>query len=52
MQYEYVRLTAFGSGCPAADAAACTAGPISTPNAGLNPNNNIFFVSLRYYPFN
>jgi len=44
-QYEYVRLTAF----PGA------AGPTtatSQPNAGLNPYNNIFFFSFRYYPFN
>ena len=42
LQYEYVRLTAF-PGVPT--------GP-GTPNAGLTPNNNIAFVSLRYYPFN
>jgi hypothetical protein len=42
LQYEYVRLTAF-PGVPA--------GP-GTPNLGLTPNNNIAFVSLRYYPFN
>jgi hypothetical protein len=44
-QYEYVKLTAF-PGLP---------GPITstlTPNQGLNPNNNIFMFSLRYYPFN
>jgi hypothetical protein len=23
-----------------------------TPNVGLSPDNNIAFVSLRYYPFN
>ncbi len=44
-QYEYVWLTLFsGAG-----------GPItatSTPNLGLNPHNNIFFTSFRYYPFN
>jgi outer membrane murein-binding lipoprotein Lpp len=40
-QYEYVRLTAFSG-------LATGAG---TPNQGLNPNNNIFFTSLRYYPF-
>jgi hypothetical protein len=44
LQYEYVRLTAF-SGVPGAAAGN------STPNQGLNPNNNIFFTSLRYYPF-
>ena len=45
LQYAYVRLTAF-PGLP---------GPItatSTPNQGLNPNNNIFMFSFRYYPFN
>jgi outer membrane murein-binding lipoprotein Lpp len=44
-QYEYVKLTAF-PGLP---------GPITstlTPNQGLNPNNNIFMFSFRYYPFN
>jgi hypothetical protein len=40
-QYEYVRLTAFPG-------LATGAG---TPNQGLNPNNNIFFTSIRYYPF-
>jgi hypothetical protein len=40
-QYEYVRLTAFSG-------LATGAG---TPNQGLNPNNNIFFTSIRYYPF-
>jgi len=44
-QYEYVRLTAF-AGAPGATTAT------SQPNAGLNPNNNIFFFSFRYYPFN
>jgi hypothetical protein len=45
LQYEYVKLNAF-PGLP---------GPItatSTPNQGLNPNNNIFMFSFRYYPFN
>jgi len=41
-QYEYVRLTAF-PGLPTGT---------GTPNQGLNPNNNIAFFSLRYYPFN
>jgi hypothetical protein len=41
VEYEYVRLTAF----PGA------AGVGVTPNQGLNPNNNIVFTSLRYYPF-
>lgn len=52
LQYEYVRLTAFGTNCALAGAAGCVAGATSTPNAGLNPNNNIVFLSLRYYPFN
>lgn len=38
LQYEYVTLTAF----PGTGSAA----------GGLNPNNNIVFLSLRYYPFN
>lgn len=45
LEYEFVKLTAF-PGAP---------GPTTTtsqPNAGLTPNNNIFFFSLRYYPFN
>jgi hypothetical protein len=48
LEYEYVRLAAFpgvgtfSAGVPAA---------IQTPNQGLNPNNNIFFTSIRYYPF-
>jgi hypothetical protein len=41
-QYEYVKLTAF-TGLPTGT---------GTPNLGLNPNNNIAFFSLRYYPFN
>jgi hypothetical protein len=46
VQYEFVRLQAFaGATTPLA-----AAGP--TPNAGLNPYNNIVFFSLRYYPFN
>jgi hypothetical protein len=44
-QYEYVRLTAFPG-------ATTGAGSGPTPNQGLNPNNNIVFFSLRYYPFN
>jgi hypothetical protein len=44
-QYEYVRLTSF-AGAPGPTTAT------SEPNAGLNPNNNIVFFSLRYYPFN
>jgi hypothetical protein len=27
-------------------------GQSTTPNAGLNPNNQAVFFSLRYYPFN
>jgi type II secretory pathway pseudopilin PulG len=45
LQYEYFQLTAFGG----------AGGPTtatSTPNAGINPNNQAVFVSLRYYPFN
>ena len=45
LQYEYVRLTAFPG----------VTGPTtatSQPNAGLSPNNNVVFLSLRYYPFN
>ena len=41
-QYEYVRLTAF-QGLPTGT---------GTPNQGLTVDNNIGFVSLRYYPFN
>ena len=41
-QYEYIKLTAFPG-------VATGAG---TPNQGLTVNNNIAFVSLRYYPFN
>jgi hypothetical protein len=41
-QYEYVKLTAF----PGVTTGA------GTPNLGLTPDNNIAFVSLRYYPFN
>jgi hypothetical protein len=44
-QYEYVKLTAF-PGVPGAVSGS------STPNVGLSPDNNIAFVSLRYYPFN
>jgi hypothetical protein len=52
LEYEYIRLTAFGTNCTLAAAAGCTPSAISTPNAGLNPNNNVVFLSLRYYPFN
>jgi hypothetical protein len=44
-QYEYVRLKAF-DGLPLVSATNLS------PNNGLNPNNNIFFFSIRYYPFN
>lgn len=43
-QYEYIKLQAF----PGAS------GPItatSTPNEGLNPDNQVVMASLRYYPF-
>jgi hypothetical protein len=43
LQYEYLRLTAFPG------TATVAGGP--TPNQGLNPNENVVFVSLRYYPF-
>ncbi len=45
MQYEYFTLQAF----------AGATGPVtatSTPNQGLNPNNQAVFFSFRYYPFN
>ena len=42
-QYEYVKLTAFPG--------STTVGGVNA-NQGLNPYNNIFFFSLRYYPFN
>ena len=48
MQYEYVQLHAF-AGSPTATS---TGGAPATPNQGLNPNNNVVFFSLRYYPFN
>jgi hypothetical protein len=44
VEYEYVQLHAF-SGATGATTAT------STPNQGLNPNNNIVFTSIRYYPF-
>ena len=57
IQYEYWTLNAFGtSPTPAATvipAATTGQGTITTtPNAGLNPNNQAVFFSLRYYPFN
>jgi hypothetical protein len=45
-QYEFVRLEAF-QGSPKISAANG-----STPNLGLNPYNNVVFVSFRYFPFN
>jgi len=44
LQYEYQKLQAFQG----------ASGPVtatSTPNLGLNPNNQVVMVSLRYYPF-
>jgi hypothetical protein len=57
MQYEYFTLTAFGtSPTPASvlvSAATTGQGAIhTTPNQGLNPNNQAVFFSIRYYPFN
>jgi hypothetical protein len=57
IQYEYWQLAAFGtSPTPASvlvPAATTGQGAIhTTPNAGLNPNNQAVFFSLRYYPFN
>ena len=46
LQYEYVMLDLF-SGSTVTNA---TTNPL--PNSGLHPNNNIVFLSLRYYPFN
>lgn len=45
MQYEYFTLQAF-AGAPGPVTA------VSTPNQGLNPNNQAVFFSFRYYPFN
>jgi hypothetical protein len=45
LEYEFVQLTAFTGATT-----ATTASP--TPNQGLTQNNNIVFLSLRYYPFN
>ena len=57
LQYEYWQLNAFGTSptpAPTVISAATTGqGAITTtPNAGLNPNNQAVFFSLRYYPFN
>jgi hypothetical protein len=42
LQYEYVQADLFSGAVPAGSGAP----------AGLHPNNNIVFFSLRYYPFN
>jgi hypothetical protein len=47
-QYEHLRLWAF-AGVPGATAQGTAPGP--TPNQGLNPYNNVVFLSLRYFPF-
>ena len=57
LQYEYWQLNAFGTSptpAPTVISAATTGqGTITTtPNGGLNPNNQAVFFSLRYYPFN
>jgi hypothetical protein len=49
VQYEYVTQHLFSG---ATTAAALGGAPASFANTGLNPNNNIVFFSLRYYPFN
>ena len=46
LQYEYVQLNLFSGATVIPGVAA------SAVNTGLNPNNNIVFFSLRYYPFN
>lgn len=51
LQYEYVTQHIFSG----TTTAAALGGGGVTPafaNSGLNPNNNIVFFSLRYYPFN
>jgi hypothetical protein len=57
IQYEFWKLQAFGTSpvpAPTVVSAATTGqGAITTtPNGGLNPNNQAVFFSLRYYPFN
>jgi hypothetical protein len=48
LQYEFVSLDLFrGLATPNA-----LLGGNPLPNTGLHPNNNIVFLSLRYYPFN
>ena len=49
LQYEYVTQHLFSGG---ATLATNGGAPLSFANSGLNPNNNIVFFSLRYYPFN
>jgi hypothetical protein len=44
-QYEFIQLTGF-PGAPGASVGT------STPNLGINPNEQVVFVSVRYYPFN
>jgi hypothetical protein len=46
LQYEFVMQDLF----PGSTVTSATANPL--PNSGLHPNNNIVFLSLRYYPFN
>ena len=48
LQYEFVWLDLF----PGLGTATSFAGNNPIPNTGLHPNNNIVFLSLRYYPFN
>jgi hypothetical protein len=49
LQYEYVTQHLFSG---TTNAALLGGAPASFANSGLNPNNNIVFFSLRYYPFN
>jgi hypothetical protein len=49
LQYEYVTQHLFSGGTTVATNGGA---PLSFANSGLNPNNNIVFFSLRYYPFN
>jgi hypothetical protein len=51
MQYEFIHANLFGTNCGLPGAAGCVGSVISAPNAGLSVNNNIFFTSIRYYPF-
>ena len=45
LQYEYVMQDLFPG-------SIVTSAANPNPNSGLHPNNNIVFLSLRYYPFN